>query len=178
MRHSREPRRVRMLIAAVALLPLIVPLLACGAMSDRVNEAAFTASCAAECETTADRGLCETYCGCAYQYAPAHGRIEELNGARVTPGQPMPPVIVDVMAECGSAVYDASFRGGCARECASEMDATTCTTQCECVLRELRGSGPTAESTRFLVANLGVTPPTPEGQARMDAAVDVCVPAE
>ena len=178
MRQFREPRRVRMLLAAVALLPLIVALLACGAMGDSFTEGAFTTSCTNECAVTVDRAQCETYCACAYRHAESNGRLEELNRSTFTPGQPMAPVLLDVMGACGSAIYDANFRGSCVRECSTTTDPATCTTRCDCVLREIRGPGPESESTRFLIANIDVTPPTPAGQARMDAAIAACLPEE
>lgn len=145
--------------------------LACGA-SGMVEQAAFQASCANECASQgADRALCESYCQCSYQYASSNQRLDELANVQVVPGQAMPPIVNDLMAECGSDLYDSNFRRECNRTCGADP---SCATKCDCFLRELRGTGPRNESTRFLFTNLDVTPPTPAGQARLDAAEAVC----
>jgi hypothetical protein len=134
-------------------------------------------TCVNECVASVDRALCETYCDCGYRYARDHDRLEELNHTSApAPGQPMPPVLVDLMAECGSDVFDASFSNECVRTCSTDSPAATCTTRCDCLLRELRGPGPRNASTRFLVENLTPNPATPLGQARRDAAQRVCNP--
>lgn len=150
-----------------------VPILACG-VTGAVTEAAFVTTCTAECGSAgADRALCESYCQCGYAYARDNDRLDELNNVQVVPGQAMPPVIVDLMSECGSDVWDSNFRRSCMQSC-EEGDA--CQARCDCFLRELRGPGPRAQSTRFLIENLDVSPPTAAGSERLEAAGRACAP--
>jgi len=168
----RAPHR-RVLAAAVTLVAM-VPMLACG-LGNQIEESAFNSSCVAECVANADRPVCETYCQCAYRWARESGRMSEVENAEVTPGAPMEPVLVDAMVACGSDLYDAAFTNGCVSGCAETADRAGCERDCACMLRELRGPGPRSESTRFLVENLDQSPPTPAGQARMDAAQAACL---
>jgi hypothetical protein len=166
-------RRTR--LAALAFGVLLVPLLACG-VGETVTRTAFEATCVNECATSVDRALCQTYCECGYRYARDHEKLSELEHARVVPGQPMPPVLVELMSACGADIYDSNFRNECVRTCSQEQAAPVCTTRCDCFLRELRGPGARTESTRFLLENVEREPRTPAGQARLDTAERVCIP--
>lgn len=159
-------------LRAAALVAALVPTLACG-LGDQIQQSAFETSCVSECVVSAERPVCQSYCQCAYRWAQDNGRMSELEG--ITGNErPMPPVMVDVMAACGSDLYDAAFNRGCTDTCAQTADRAQCERDCACMLRELRGPGPRPDSTRFLVQNLDSDPPTPAGQARMDAAQTVC----
>ncbi|MCZ7677961.1 MAG: hypothetical protein M5U28_03935 [Sandaracinaceae bacterium] len=162
-------------LTAAALFAAMLPALACG-LGDKIQQSAFEASCVAECVANADRPTCESYCQCTYRWAADNGRMPELERVRVDNTGPMEPVMVDVMVACGSDLYDAAFNRGCVESCAAAADRAQCQTECACMLRELRGPGPRPESTRFLVTNLDQQPPTPAGQARMDAAQAACLP--
>ncbi len=165
-----DRRALRIVLAVLTL----VPLLACGSVSDAVTQSAFEASCTSECASGgADRALCATYCSCGYRYARDHGRLDELENVQVVPGQRMPPVLVDLMAECGSDVWDSNFRRVCVANC--EM-GPVCQERCDCFLRELRGPGDRHESTRFLLENVDVEPATEAGNQRFEAAERVCPP--
>lgn len=167
---SRTRRALRILLATLTLAPT----LACGSLSDSVTEQAFVQTCTTECAGGgADRALCGTYCSCGYQYARDNNRLGELENAQVIPGQQMPPVIVDLMAQCGSDLWDSNFRRECVRNC---QMGTVCQERCDCFLRELRGPGDRSESTRFLINNLDVAPATEAGNQRLDAAEQVCPP--
>lgn len=162
-------------LCALGVLAATVPVLACG-LGDRIEQTAFETSCVAECAANADRPTCEGYCQCTYRWARDNGRMAELERVRYDGTGPMPPVMVDVMFACGSDLYDAAFTHGCVEACAEQADRAQCESECACMLRELRGPGARPESTRFLVENLDRQPPTPAGQARMEAAQAACLP--
>ncbi|HEY8429119.1 MAG TPA: hypothetical protein VIL20_12120 [Sandaracinaceae bacterium] len=164
-------------VRALFVLAATVPILACG-FGDRLAQTAFESVCVTECVPNADRPNCESYCGCAFRWAKESGRMPELERAQHYDGTgPMPPVLVDVMVACGSDLYDAAFQRSCVEGCAVEADRAVCETDCACILRELRGSGPRDESTRFLMENM-TDPPTPAGQARLQAAEAACTSIE
>jgi len=157
-----------------AALPILVaiPILACG-LSGAITQAAFVTPCKAQCTAEgADPAICESYCQCSYEYARDNGRLKELENVDVVPGQQMAPVLVDLLAECGSDLWDSNFQRLCVESC---RDGAVCQARCECFLRELRGTGPREASTRFLVENLDVAPPTEAGNRRLEAAEQVCL---
>lgn len=161
-------RALRLVLAILTL----VPTLACG-LIDTLQERPFVSECTDACAVGGvDRTLCADYCTCGYRYASDNDRLAELENAQATPGQPMPPVLVDLMAECGSDVWDASFTSSCMQSC--EIGQEACRTHCACFLGELRGTGDRRASTRFLVENLEGQP-TEAGNQRMQAAERVCL---
>lgn len=162
-------RFLRLTLAVLSLAPA----LACG-LSDTITETAFVTSCANECASAgADHSLCSSYCTCGYGYARDHDRLGELENVQVVPGQQMPPILVDLLAECGSDLWDSNFRRECVANC---QMGPVCQERCECFLRELRGPGDRRASTRFLVENVDVSPATEAGNQRLDAAEQVCPP--
>lgn len=161
--------RVRVGLAAALTAAMWIMLMACG--SGAAERAMFSANCEAECSQGVDGTICAPYCSCAYDWATENDRMDELeqlgNG-----GDGSSPVERDLMAACGSDLFDHEFMGGCAADCGTDV---ACRQRCECLLRELRGPGDRGESTLFLMDNLG-TETTPAGQARIDAASAVCDP--
>lgn len=161
-------RRTRLL---VSFGPLLALSLACSA--DSLQGAAFEATCVQGCVNDGTlRSECESYCGCGYRWARDNDRLAELERAQTPrPGQRMAPVLEDLLSACGGDLWDDNFRRGCVQECAAEP---TCRQDCDCLLRELRGPGPREASTRFLLQNVAVDPPTAAGEARQRSAQAAC----
>ncbi len=173
--------RRRVLFAALLTGAMYVLLLACGggeiaeAFREGYDEGfreSFIQECQTECSQSADASACRGYCGCAYTWANDNDRMGELTALGLG-SSGNSPVERDLMAACGSDLFDTQFMQSCSAECG---DDALCVARCTCMLRELRGPGDRGESTMFMMDNLSSEPPTPAGQARIDAATAICDP--
>jgi hypothetical protein len=140
-------------------------------MTEHCGRELFVVSCVKECAAQPeDTTMCTDYCGCTFDFGKSQGRLREFGLAESKPAE-FAKMQADALVHCGDEIYDVAFKRNFMKECSGPE----CATQAECFLRELRGTGPRDESTRFLVENLDVTPPTAEGEARLNAATVVCV---
>jgi hypothetical protein len=148
------------------------------ALQQAAFQATFTQGCISSCVAEGGGATCQPYCECAAQQIQTRGQ-----GARVVEleqqGRPEAlldePWFAEVVGQCGSDYLDESFRVGCRGGCASEPN---CVPYCECFLGQIRAGMTREQGTSWMFTSFRREPYPADVQARMDAAVQACVPAQ
>ena len=140
------------------------------AMGSSVESAAFITSCESECRASGSGEACTGYCACMSERVSADQQQAHMASLGALPQDQMlrDPWFQRALASCGEVFHDDGFRRGCLENCPGD-----CTAYCDCTMAQLRSGMTTEEGTLWMVQNLdlGITP---EGQTRIDQAVQAC----
>lgn len=140
------------------------------ALGDSVESAAFMTSCETECRSAGSGDACPAYCSCMGARINADHQGAHMEQLASLPEDQMmrDPWFQTALAACGQTIHDDGFRRGCLENCPGD-----CTAYCDCTMTQLRAGMTVEEGTLWMVQNLDLAI-TPEGQVRLDQAVQAC----
>ncbi len=131
----------------------------------------FMATCENECRVGGSGDACVPYCSCMNQRMISENQSAHVEQLAQMGQDAMlrDPWFQGALAACGPTIHDDGFRRGCTEGCAGN-----CQPYCDCTLAQLRSGMTPEQGTLWLIQNLdlGITP---EGQTRLDSAVQQCV---
>ncbi len=146
------------------------------------TQASFQSSCVATCQQNHGAPqTCMNYCTCQFTEL-TRGQTPEQIDTMFREGEAGGGVGLALQARieanvgtCGSTVHDEQFMYGCLETCVQQGASNdVCNAYCGCALAQLRAGMDAPNGTMWMMRNIDVQPPTPEGQARMQAAMATC----